>query len=325
MMTATILCSLRLLAPWGAATAEPAHLLALPLGSDHWTFSAQGPYQACLDMRELYQINHPFVVSGAGSFGQLSGEVSVPATWRGPIKLRFYQGKSCQANPDRTKNGGYDTSFVGHRFRQLLIDGRVVWEADVADPGPGSHHVVDLSEWLKPGQSAQLAMRIYDKVGTDVELEQDFIDIGTWIGEENHRRFSDPSITHRFEIRSYWGDLALYDGSVTDEAAAQATQWDWLKDAQPLNIAAAAIHGTAATGPIKLRLEASPGSALPESGYPVRTGVPFAQGMLPPGSIVALRDPSGSDAPVQTEVLTRWQDGSAKWVLLDFIAYPRFA
>jgi len=55
---------------------------------------------------------------------------------------------------------------------------------------------------------------------------------------------------------------------------------------------------------------------------PVRGGVPLAEGTAPSDAAFALTDASGAAVPVQAEVLATWPDGSAKWVLLDFLAAP---
>jgi hypothetical protein len=51
---------------------------------------------------------------------------------------------------------------------------------------------------------------------------------------------------------------------------------------------------------------------------PVTGGVPLAVGAAPAGVTFCLTDPDGRSAPLQTEVLATWNDGSARWVLLDF-------
>jgi hypothetical protein len=51
--------------------------------------------------------------------------------------------------------------------------------------------------------------------------------------------------------------------------------------------------------------------------YPVTYGVPVAQGVLPPGTPLALRH-EGGVFPLQNRVLETHADGTAKWVLLDF-------
>ncbi len=55
---------------------------------------------------------------------------------------------------------------------------------------------------------------------------------------------------------------------------------------------------------------------------PVSGGVPLAPNAAPAGSVFALADADGTPVPLQAQVLGRWQDGSARWVLLDFEADP---
>ena len=55
---------------------------------------------------------------------------------------------------------------------------------------------------------------------------------------------------------------------------------------------------------------------------PVTGGVPLAQGIAPEGSRFSLFDDRGDPVPLQTSVLARWNDGSARWVLLDFQSDP---
>ena len=55
---------------------------------------------------------------------------------------------------------------------------------------------------------------------------------------------------------------------------------------------------------------------------PLTGGVPIAEGAAPEGSVFVLRDHQGNTVPLQTSVLARWQDGSARWILLDFQANP---
>ncbi|PIW18885.1 MAG: hypothetical protein COW34_04110, partial [Armatimonadetes bacterium CG17_big_fil_post_rev_8_21_14_2_50_66_6] len=55
---------------------------------------------------------------------------------------------------------------------------------------------------------------------------------------------------------------------------------------------------------------------------PVTGGVPLAEGAAPDSTVFALRDEEGKPVPLQTSVRARWEDGSARWVLLDFQADP---
>ena len=52
--------------------------------------------------------------------------------------------------------------------------------------------------------------------------------------------------------------------------------------------------------------------------WPVTSGIPLAQGVFRDGHEAVLRDEQGGAVPLQTEVLSRWPDGSARWLLLDF-------
>ncbi|MDP3073666.1 MAG: GDSL-type esterase/lipase family protein [Opitutaceae bacterium] len=59
-------------------------------------------------------------------------------------------------------------------------------------------------------------------------------------------------------------------------------------------------------------------SGVTRQGWPVTSGVPFAQGVLPDDRNAALVTLDGQPVPLQTEVLARWPDGSVRWLLLDF-------
>ena len=53
---------------------------------------------------------------------------------------------------------------------------------------------------------------------------------------------------------------------------------------------------------------------------PVRSGIPFPEGVLASSRNMRLLDPSGDEVPVQTRTLGRWPDGTVKWALVDFHA-----
>lgn len=58
----------------------------------------------------------------------------------------------------------------------------------------------------------------------------------------------------------------------------------------------------------------------PAGRGPVTTGVPFPRGALSDTTKLVLRDARGSAVALQSRALDRWPDGSARWVLLDWIA-----
>ena len=53
---------------------------------------------------------------------------------------------------------------------------------------------------------------------------------------------------------------------------------------------------------------------------PITMGVPFEKGQAHGDPAFLLFDESGNPVPVQTEALSRWSDGSIRWLLLDFQA-----
>jgi len=59
-------------------------------------------------------------------------------------------------------------------------------------------------------------------------------------------------------------------------------------------------------------------SGVLREAWPVTSGVPIPRGRLRQARRVALRHVDGQTVPVQAEVLSRWPDGSVRWLLLDF-------
>jgi hypothetical protein len=58
-------------------------------------------------------------------------------------------------------------------------------------------------------------------------------------------------------------------------------------------------------------------SGVQRIAWPVTSGVPLAEGELVDDKSTALLDADGRQLPLQTEVLSRWPDGSIRWLLLD--------
>lgn len=69
--------------------------------------------------------------------------------------------------------------------------------------------------------------------------------------------------------------------------------------------------------PLRLTVQDAGGAVGPR---PVSGGVPLAAGAAPEGTVFTLTTAQGEAVALQSRVLARWQDGSARWVLLDFVA-----
>ncbi len=72
--------------------------------------------------------------------------------------------------------------------------------------------------------------------------------------------------------------------------------------------------------PSQLTLDAQESLGLTRRQWPITAGVPFPAGLVPDAGRLVITDDSGNAAPLQTRVLSRWLDGSARWVLLDWQA-----
>lgn len=59
---------------------------------------------------------------------------------------------------------------------------------------------------------------------------------------------------------------------------------------------------------------------IPRRSFPITGGVALPRGRLGDVERLTLRGPDGCPAPLQAEVMTRWPDGSVRWLLLDFQA-----
>lgn len=73
-----------------------------------------------------------------------------------------------------------------------------------------------------------------------------------------------------------------------------------------------------AAAEVKLTVEEP--SGVRRAAWPVTSGIPMARGALKDDKAAALFDAQGKQAPLQTEVLARWPDGSIRWLLVDFQA-----
>jgi hypothetical protein len=61
-------------------------------------------------------------------------------------------------------------------------------------------------------------------------------------------------------------------------------------------------------------------AGLARSGAPVTLGVPLPAGLHQPEARLGLRGADGVVRPCQTRALERWQDGTVRWMLVDFLA-----
>ena len=65
-------------------------------------------------------------------------------------------------------------------------------------------------------------------------------------------------------------------------------------------------------------LQVSEHDGVARRAFPVTGGIPLARGLARAADALVLLDADGRPLDMQAEVLSRWGDGSARWILLDF-------
>lgn len=297
----------------------PATPGSTPLPPAQWKSRVSARYAARADFRQLLVIEHPWLPSRAGGSGEWETTVVPPGDWRPgmPLYLSFYQSDN-YLGPHEPNPWLGAQSFVGHRFKQLLVNGNLVWESDVADvelagetgnfytvePGAAGFHNPYRVIEITPRDSGPLTVtfRVVDKVASTERLSDD-----------DYRRFAwsahDPAVASRnFSTTVYFGDVHLTIGTAPVRPAGRPPRSRNLH---------AGRGGFPAAG-IPFAVE-TPGR-LPAPGFPVRSGVPLPVGILPAGTPVRLQEASGADVPAALTETSYWPDGSVRWLLCEFVA-----
>ena len=297
------------------ASARGLAPMSIPVTQDSgWTLNQSGRSEAWIDRRNLIALFHPWEESAGGDWAAASREVEIPADWTGPVRLQCYMTDDYDGSGDPIRDIWLgQINLVGHRFKQILVNDQVVWEADVADAegvGAASRVSVQLPDTVRPGARARIAFRLLDKVGSSVRLPKDYRYIGDTdgIGEEDPWRF----ITHL-----YVGDVALMPGDaiaapVCVSPAAEATL-DRHRHGPPLQLPSRKV-----TYPVQLGVR---GAAESPVARAIHCGIPF-----PPGVLVqegqAHVSVKGKPLPVQDRCMNTWPDGSIRWLEIDTLLPP---
>jgi hypothetical protein len=294
--------------------------LVLTFGEAHaWTAFADEPWWALVDIRNMLNIFHPFVVSQTGQAAGAWREAIIPAGWRPPFALRFYCADDYFADASKHKRGMLGTeSFFAHRFKQVLIDDKVIWERDVIDENTmGSQTIfqVDITPYVRPGKPFKLAFRALDKVSTLERNEQDVWFIGGAWHAPGDGKTEDPP---RFHTAVWFADPVIGERAAAAAAPVGRRPHEAVVEARHRKRWPIPPPGEPMRAPVGLELVAP--AAIPAPGFPIACGVPLPPGALTDASVVRVRDWRGRDVPVQTKVIGWWPDGSVRWLLLKAIA-----
>jgi hypothetical protein len=280
-----------------------------------WKSETKGCWRVRTDHRGLLAMRHPWETSEKGNFALIYRSIKTPATWQGPVWLHFYCSDdyhTADGKPDGTGLGG--EGFIGHRFKQILVDSEVVWEKDVSDPvvkGESPRYRIKLD--VEPGAAFRLSLLVFDSVASDTVLEDDF-----HVSAAGKPRAEDEDAS-RFMTTVYWGDFAVVDGDTGPQPGRL-----------PSESKVRAVHNRRwplppfgdgweeKTAEFKLDTPVT----LPETGFPVRMGVPLPAGKVSDPGEVRLQTAAARGIPAQKTVAGRWPDDSLRWVLFDFTGRP---
>ena len=295
------------------------HRVDIPFVEDGgaWRVAAAEPWWALVDLRNMLNLFHPHVVSQAGALAGATTSLTIPADWQPPFALRVFCADDYFADPEGHRPGQPGTeSFFGHRFKQVLIGDRVVWERDVTDENTmGSQTVfdVDITKHVRSGVPFTLALRVVDKTSTTERNERD-----VWFTHPsgNDKTEEEP----RFHTAVWFADVAVGErDAVTSAPPGRRPHEDAVsrrhRERWPL-------HPPGHPLPFPVDLELVAASDIAPPGFPITCGMPVPPGCLRDTDGVRLRGPNGDPVPVQAKPTGYWPDGSVRWFLLDAIAPP---
>lgn len=302
----------------GSANATRA--LSLSFGErEAWHVSADEPWWALVDIRDMLNIFHPFLVSQTGKTAGASRVVVIPKEWKPPFALRFYCADDYFADPENHKPGQVGTdSFLDHRFKQVLIDETVVWERDVIDDNAfGSQTVfeVDITRFVASGKPFRLTLRVFDRTSTLERNDRDVWFIpGTWYAPGDSKTEEPP----RFHTAIWFADPVVGEKAAVDLAPPGVRPHEADVAARYRERWPMAPPGDKMPLPATMKLVMP--TAIPAPGFPITCGVPMPPGLLIDASAARLRDSGGREVRVQGRAIGWWPDGSIRWLLVNAIA-----
>ena len=248
--------------------------LQLDVTSRHWKFDAQGPWQDVPDPRGLRAMRYPWHVSTTGEYAELSRAVAIPTNWRPPYILTFFCSDDYSNWPDRPKSTVNSIDcYPGHRFKQVLVDGHVVWKRHMPTnrhPAQPTDFAVDITSLVKPGKKFIVALRNVDRIGLSTNLPTDFYLRGIY-------ELDRPDGNHVLATSCYWGDVMLWPSGMGKAEPRPRPTSAMVQSMHAQGLALSAGQSSAHL-PAILGIEGI-GGTLP-AATPVICGVPLPEGAV---------------------------------------------
>ena len=216
---------------------------------------------------------------GLADFGIADALMAIPGIQSIPLRMRHYA---------RLFDSRYDRTPVRYRLTVTDVLGRVARrEAWTYDLNPMETRTLDrrVSLGLEDLEDGRYTFRL------DVDL-----------GEEEG-------------LHSYEEERVLAGRARARAAEARRAAGSLAERERPFVTALREVE-IPADGRVPIGVEEAAG--MTRVDWPMRVGVPFARGALPPGAGITLSDALGRRLDTQTKVMGTWPDGSVRWLLVDF-------
>ena len=275
-------------------------------------------FESWIDNRDLLVMRHPWVSSSTGGYASASVVREIPSNLKPPLRLSLYVSDDYFNDFWRAKNdcwlGG--DGFYAHRFKEVWVNGELLWESDVADANPPDRSgtvVLDLPR-VQPDSEIKVELKLVDRVSSLVELASDTQHISTT--ETHAEKPGDPA---RFMTHVYWGDIAILS---TDEnpPVSLLPHSRLVEELHHERCPVLPCSDSEVSFPLEFKLQTA--APLPNCGVPVRCGIPLPQGLLGSATMATLCNPSDDVISADLRAISRWEDGSVRWLSAAFTAGP---
>ena len=289
------------------------------LPSSGFVLETSGEFESWVDRRDLVVMHHPWVPSVTDGYASATIAKTLPEDLSPPFRLHFYVSDDYFNDFWRAKNDSWlgGDGFFGHRFKEVWVNGKLVWESDVADPNPPDvmgNIAVELDPDIQPGQPLEVSLRVVDRVSCLVHLASDTQHIST---TETHAEKPGDPPKHMTHV--YWGDAAILAAS--EAFPAPALPLSGLVESRHRQRWPLPPYGDPELD-LPLDFTLSVASPLPQSGFPVHCGAPLPFGKVRTATEVALFRSSGELRAADLRSMARWEDGSIRWLEVRFVAQP---
>jgi hypothetical protein len=275
-------------------------------------------FESWIDSRNLLVMYHPWVPSTTGGHASASVLRKIGSNLKSPLRLALYLSDDYFNDFWRAKNDSWlgGDGFYGHRFKQVWVNGGLLWESDVADANPPDTSgtvVLDLPKMM-PGSEIKIELKLVDRVSSWVELASDTQHISTT--ETQAEKPGDPA---RFMTHVYWGDVSILSAD-EDPPAPSLPHSPLVEEMHRKRWPLPPYGDPKVSLPFKCSLRTT--DPLPNCGFPVRCGIPLPHGLVRSPTMVALHNPSGNLIGAGLRAVSRWEDGSVRWLTVAFAANP---